>query len=112
MHFSREPAATAKNDQLLSDHGFDLDSLLSDSQDTTLGYCPEFRPIDQLQIVLGGTPEIPSQIPPSSPIHGESTANNFLEFLGMVVNVWLMCETFTEKSESLLAIGDNTSAIG
>jgi hypothetical protein len=30
----------------------------------------------------------------------------------MVVNVWLMCETFTEKSESLLAIGDNTSAIG
>jgi hypothetical protein len=52
------------------------------------------------------------QIPPSSPIYGQSTANNFLEFLGMVVNVWLMCETFTEQSESLLAIGDNTSAIG
>jgi hypothetical protein len=53
------------------------------------------------------------QIPPSSPIYGESTANNFLEFLlGMVVNVWLMCETFTGQSESLLAIGDNTSAIG
>jgi hypothetical protein len=52
------------------------------------------------------------QIPPSSPICGESTANNFLEFPGMVVNVWLMCETFTEQSELLLAIGDNTSAIG
>jgi hypothetical protein len=52
------------------------------------------------------------QIPPSSPIYGQSTANNFLEFLGMVVNVWLMCETFTEQPESLLAIGDNTSAIG
>jgi hypothetical protein len=52
------------------------------------------------------------QIPPSSPIHGESTAINFLQFLGMVVNVWLMCKAFAEQSKSLLAIGDNTSAIG
>jgi hypothetical protein len=52
------------------------------------------------------------RIPASSPIYGQSTANNFLEFLGMVVNVWLMCETFTEQSEALLVIGDNTSAIG
>jgi hypothetical protein len=52
------------------------------------------------------------RIPKSSPIYGQSTVNNFLEFLGMVVNVWLMCSTFTEESEALLAVGDNTSAIG
>jgi hypothetical protein len=57
IHFSTEPAAIAKNDQLLSDHGFDLDNLLSDSQDTTLGYGSKFRPIDQLQTVLGGHPK-------------------------------------------------------
>ncbi len=57
MHFSTEPAAMAKNDQLLSDHGFDLDSLTSDSQDATLGCGSEFRPIDQLQTVLGGHPK-------------------------------------------------------
>jgi hypothetical protein len=52
------------------------------------------------------------RIPESSPIYGQSTANNFLEFLGMFVNMWLMCLTFTDRSESLLAVGDNTSAIG
>jgi hypothetical protein len=52
------------------------------------------------------------RIPESSPIYGESTVNNFLEFLGMVVNVWLMCLEFTERSEALLVVGDNTSAIG
>jgi hypothetical protein len=52
------------------------------------------------------------RIPKSSPVYGQSTVNNFLEFPGMVKNVWLMCLTFTEKSESLLAVGDNTSAIG
>jgi hypothetical protein len=57
IYFSTEPAAIAKNNQLLSDHGFDLDSLLSDSQDTTLGYGSKFRPIDQLQTVLGGHPK-------------------------------------------------------
>jgi hypothetical protein len=50
--------------------------------------------------------------PQTSPIYGQSTANNFLEFLGMVVNVWLMCLACTEVSEALLAAGDNTSAIG
>jgi hypothetical protein len=39
-------------------------------------------------------------------------ANNFLEFFGMVVNVWLTCLEHPNSSESLLAVGDNTSAIG
>jgi hypothetical protein len=49
---------------------------------------------------------------PSSSICGQSTANNFLEFLGMAVKVWLMCLTFTDQLESLLAIGNHTFAIG
>jgi hypothetical protein len=68
MHFSTEPAATAKNDQLLSNHGFDLDSLSSDSQDTTLGCGSEFRPIHQLQIFLGAHPEF--QVLKGSVEHG------------------------------------------
>jgi hypothetical protein len=47
------------------------------------------------------------QIPASRPVCGQLTANNFLEFLDMVVSVWLMCSTFTDQSESLLAIGDD-----
>jgi hypothetical protein len=52
------------------------------------------------------------KVPRSSPIYGQSTANNFLEFLGMVVNVWLMCLEHPASSESLLAVGNNASAIG
>jgi hypothetical protein len=52
------------------------------------------------------------RIPSSSPLYGESTANNFLEFLGMIVNVWLLCLDHPSSSEAFLAIGDNTSAIG
>jgi hypothetical protein len=52
------------------------------------------------------------RIPESSPIYGRSIFNNFLEFLGMIVNIWLMCLEFTSRSECLLAAGDNTSAIG
>jgi hypothetical protein len=52
------------------------------------------------------------RIPKSSPIYGQSIVNNFLEFLGMIVNVWLMCRAFNGRSEALLAVGDNTSAIG
>jgi hypothetical protein len=52
------------------------------------------------------------RIPVTSPIYGNSIFNNFLEFLGMVVNIWLMCLEYTTTSECLLAVGDNTSAIG
>ena len=52
------------------------------------------------------------RIPEASPIYGQSSANNFLEFLGMVIDVWLMCLAYTERSESLLVVDDNTSAIG
>jgi hypothetical protein len=45
-------------------------------------------------------------------MYGQSMANKFLKFLGMVVNIWLMCETFTDQSESLLVICNNTSEIG
>jgi hypothetical protein len=55
------------------------------------------------------------KIPNSCPIHGADIANNILEFLGMVVTVWLTiieCTKLGEDQACILALGDNTSAIG
>ena len=55
------------------------------------------------------------QIPWFSPIYGTDIANNVLEFLGMLVTIWLIIlESSTDNSlqDCILAIGDNTSAIG
>jgi hypothetical protein len=52
-------------------------------------------------------------IPKSSPLHGDSRFNNLLEFLGMVVRIWLeIREAKAQSSECILALGNNTSAIG
>ncbi len=52
------------------------------------------------------------QIPPSSLLYGHPKINNLLEFLGMVVNVWLEIEDASATHQCILALGDNTSAIG
>jgi hypothetical protein len=55
------------------------------------------------------------QIPSSSPIYGADIANNVLEFLGMMLTVWLVileCDQQGHEQECILALGDNTSAIG
>ena len=52
------------------------------------------------------------QIPQSSVVRGHQGVNNLLEFMGMVVNVWLECLDRTSTQPCILAIGDNTSAIG
>jgi hypothetical protein len=55
------------------------------------------------------------RIPESSPIYGVDTANNVLEFLGMMVTIWLTifeCDELGSEQECILALGDNTSAIG
>jgi hypothetical protein len=55
------------------------------------------------------------QIPSTSPIYGADIANNVLEFLGMMITVWLAlleCNQLGSKHECILALGDNTSAIG
>ena len=55
------------------------------------------------------------RIPDSSPIFGVDTANNVLEFLGMVVTIWLVileCAALGSEQDCILALGDNTSAIG
>jgi hypothetical protein len=55
------------------------------------------------------------RIPPSSPIYGVDIANNVLEFLGMMVTVWLVileCKEQNSTQDCILALGDNTSAIG
>ncbi len=52
-------------------------------------------------------------IPRSSPLYGDSRFNNLWEFLGMVVGIWLEIMAADEgSSECILALGDNTSAIG
>jgi hypothetical protein len=55
------------------------------------------------------------RIPDSSPLYGLDIANNVLEFLGMVVTIWLVlieCAETGSEQDCILALGDNTSAIG
>ena len=55
------------------------------------------------------------RIPESSPLYGLDIANNVLEFLGMMVSIWLViieCEETKSEQDCILALGDNTSAIG
>ena len=53
------------------------------------------------------------RIPLTCGIHGHKGVNNLLEFVGMIVNVWLECLNPTRSQQAcILAIGDNTSAIG
>ena len=53
------------------------------------------------------------QIPKASAIRGNGSINNLLEFVGMVVNIWLECmDPERPRNPCILAIGDNTSAIG
>jgi len=53
------------------------------------------------------------KIPKRSPIYGDDRANNALEFLGMAINILLMLNQGEDnRFPCLLALGDNTSAIG
>ena len=52
------------------------------------------------------------KIPQSSIVRGHGGVNNLLEFVGMVVNIWLECLDKTTRHACILAVGDNTSAIG
>jgi hypothetical protein len=52
------------------------------------------------------------RIPRTSPIFGHPGVNNLLEFLGMAINIWLACLESGGEEHCILAIGDNTSAIG
>jgi hypothetical protein len=55
------------------------------------------------------------RIPDSSPIHGFDIANNVLEFLRMMVTIWLVlieCDETNCEQDCILALGDNTSAVG
>jgi hypothetical protein len=46
------------------------------------------------------------RIPDTSPIYGLNIANNVPDFLGMMVTIWLVLV------ECVLALGNNTSAVG
>ena len=54
------------------------------------------------------------KIPKKSVLYGDCVANNFLEFLAMVVTIWLVkieCNQKGLKQECILGLDDNTSAI-
>jgi hypothetical protein len=53
------------------------------------------------------------QIPTGSVIYGSNLVNNLLEFLGMAINILLELRSCTRgQNYSILALGDNTSAVG
>ena len=54
-------------------------------------------------------------IPSDCALFGDDTANNLLEFLAMVANIWLLLlelDRAGAEEECILALGNNTSAIG
>jgi hypothetical protein len=54
------------------------------------------------------------RIPETCLLHGVSEANNVLEFLAMALTIWLViieCRDKGVRQESILSLGDNTSAI-
>ena len=51
------------------------------------------------------------RIPPCSHIYRCTQSNNALEFLGMAINIWLATKR-GKRHDCILALGDNTSAIG
>ena len=52
------------------------------------------------------------RIPYASSVRGHPGVNNLLEFIGMAINIWLECLNPGSAQSCILAIGDNTSAIG
>jgi hypothetical protein len=52
------------------------------------------------------------RIPHESGVRGHPGVNNLLEFIGMTINIWLECINPGSNQLCILAIGDNTSAIG
>lgn len=52
------------------------------------------------------------RIPPASPLHGDSTMNNVLEFLAMAISIWLQVLESDTHEDCILALADSTSAIG
>jgi hypothetical protein len=52
-------------------------------------------------------------IPHCTPLRSDSRFNNFFEFIGTAVTAWLKClDSATTAEECILALGDNTSALG
>jgi hypothetical protein len=54
-------------------------------------------------------------IPPTCAFYGKSEINNLLEFMAMVITIWLIlleCDAEQSPEECILALGDNTLGIG
>jgi hypothetical protein len=59
IRFAMDKSAATYNSQLLEAHGFDFDAFLMLHRKTTLDYGSKFRPIDQLESILGRYPHFP-----------------------------------------------------
>lgn len=59
FRFDVAPESVAHNSKCIQDHPAGLQGVIGDSQDTTLGYGSEFRPLDQLESILGDHPDFP-----------------------------------------------------
>ena len=59
IRFGTNPSDLEHNAELLRQNNYDLNLLLASHQETTLGYGSEFRPIDQLTLILGRHPLFP-----------------------------------------------------
>jgi hypothetical protein len=59
VSFDLSEEAVLHNTELLSDSNLSMESLLMKHQDTTLGFGSKFRPLDQLELVLGQHPNFP-----------------------------------------------------
>jgi hypothetical protein len=52
-------------------------------------------------------------IPPCTPLRGDNRFNNIFEFIGTAVTTWFEClDADKDAEECILALGDNTSALG
>lgn len=51
------------------------------------------------------------KIPKSSIMFGLNAINNFLELLGVVINIWLICQEVTTPA-CILVLSDSSSAVG
>jgi hypothetical protein len=56
IHFSMDNKATQHNSRLLEDNGFNFNKFIEANRNTTLDYGSEFRPLHQLEKILGTHP--------------------------------------------------------
>ena len=68
-------------------------------------------PLQARRILIALGPGLETKDTRGQCTYGSASINNFLEFLGMAVTVWLECME-SDAQDCILSIGNNTSAVG